>query len=128
MAVLIFAAAAWHLRPRDQWIGWTDEQRRRRLALVANDVRFLLLLERPVPDLGSPTLSCLVARLSAAWQAAYAHPLLGVEAFVDPEYFHGPVYHAAGWTELGQPKGNGRKVRAITMKRTTGRNASSRAN
>ena len=128
MAVLVFAAAAWHLRPRDQWIGWTDEQRRRRLALVANNVRFLLLPERPVPDLGSATLSCLVARLSAAWQAPYAHPLLVVETFVDPEYFHGPVYHAGGWTELGQPKGNGRKVRAITKKRTTGRNASSRAN
>lgn len=71
MAVLVFAAAAWHLRPRDQWIGWTDEQRRRRLALVANNVRFLLLPERPVPDLGSATLSCLVARLSAAWQAPY---------------------------------------------------------
>ena len=36
VAVLVFAAAALHLRPRDEWIGWTNEQRRRRLALVAN--------------------------------------------------------------------------------------------
>eukprot|EP01041_Mallomonas_annulata_P032100 gene32100-54523_t len=38
VAVVIFAAAALHLRPREQWIGWSDEQRRRRLALVANNV------------------------------------------------------------------------------------------
>ena len=30
VAVLIFAAAALHLRARDTWIGWSDEQRRRR--------------------------------------------------------------------------------------------------
>jgi len=53
VAVVIFAAAAKHLRPREQWIGWSDEQRRRRLALVANNVRFLLLPERTVPNLGS---------------------------------------------------------------------------
>ena len=40
LAVLIFTVAASHLRERDQWIGWDDEQRRRRLALVANNVRF----------------------------------------------------------------------------------------
>ena len=42
-ALLVFCAAANHLRHRDQWIGWTDEQRRRRLALVANNARFLIL-------------------------------------------------------------------------------------
>ena len=76
VAVLIFAAAAWHLRPRDQWIGWIDEQRRR-LALVANNVRFLLLPECPVPNLGSAALSRAVAQLSADWQARYTHPILG---------------------------------------------------
>ena len=110
VAVLIFAAAAWHLRPRDQWIGWSDEQRRR-LALVANNVRFLLPPECPVPNLGSAALSRVVAQLSADWQARYAHPILVVETFVDPEYFEGTVYHAGGWTELGQTKGNGRKAR-----------------
>ena len=100
VAVLIFAAAAKHLRPRDQWIGWSDEQRRRRLALVANNVRFLLLPERNVPNLGSVVLSRVLARLSDDWQARYAHPLLAVETFVDPERFRGTVYRASGWTEL----------------------------
>ena len=111
VAVLVFAAAAWHLRPRDAWIGWTDEQRRRRLALVANNVRFLLLPERTVPNLGSAVLSRVLAQLSADWQARYAHPLLLVETFVDPEFFQGTVYRASGWTELGPTKGNGRHAR-----------------
>lgn len=35
VGVLVFCAAARHLRQREQWIGWDHEQRRRRLALVA---------------------------------------------------------------------------------------------
>ncbi len=111
IAVLIFAAAAQHLRPREQWIGWTDEQRRRRLALVVNNVRFLLLPERTVPNLGSVVLSRILARLSDDWQARYGHPVLVVETFVDPERFQGGVYRASGWTELGLTKGHGRKAR-----------------
>lgn len=111
VAVLIFAAAAQHLRPREQWIGWSDEQRRRRLALVVNNVRFLLLPERTVPNLGSVVLSRILARLSEDWQGRYGHPVLVVETFVDPERFQGSVYRASGWTELGLTKGNGRKAR-----------------
>lgn len=111
VAVLIFAAAALHLRPRDAWIGWTDEQRRRRLAFVANNVRFLLLPDRTVPNLGSAALSRVLARLSDDWQARYGHPVLIVETFVDPELFQGTVYEASGWTELGCTKGNGRHAR-----------------
>lgn len=111
VAVLIFAAAAKHLRSRDQWIGWSDEQRRRRLALVVNNVRFLLLPERTVPNLGSVVLSRVLARLSDDWLARYGHPVLAVETFVDPERFQGGVYRASGWTELGLTKGHGRKAR-----------------
>ena len=111
IAVLIFAAAALHLRPREQWIGWSDEQRRRRLALVANNVRFLLLPGRTVPNLGSVVLSRVLARLSEDWQERYAHPVLVVETFVDPEHFQGTVYLASGWSEVGRTKGHGRQSR-----------------
>ena len=109
IAVLIFAAAALHLRPREQWIGWSDEQRRRRLALVANNVRFLLLPGRTVPNLGSVVLSRVLARLSKDWQERYAHPVLVVETFVDREHFQGTVYLASGWSEVGRTKGHGRQ-------------------
>src|SRR5674476_1437966 len=35
LALLGWAAAAYHLRARDTWIGWNDNQRRGRLHLVA---------------------------------------------------------------------------------------------
>ena len=110
LTVLIFAASALHLRERDRRIGWEDEQRRRRLALVTNNVRFLLLPARSVPDLGTAILRKVPDRLSEDWQTRYAHPIIVVETFVDPERFQGTVYKAASWVELGQIEGNSRKI------------------
>ena len=108
LGVLVFCAASRRLRARDQWIGWTEEQRRRRLALVVNNCRFLLLPHKTVPDLGSRSLRLTLDRLSADWQARYAHPVVLVETFVDPEHFCGTVYSAQGWQELGMTDGFGR--------------------
>jgi Domain of unknown function (DUF4338) len=38
LALLVFSAAAKHLKHRDQWIGWSSAQRHRRLSLVTNNV------------------------------------------------------------------------------------------
>lgn len=111
LALLVFAAAAKHLKYRDRWIGWTDVQRERRLALVVNNVRFLLLPGKTFPNLGTRALRMVLARLSDDWQRAYGHPVLIVETFVDPEQFCGTVYTANGWEELGQTDGSGRHQR-----------------
>lgn len=111
LALLVFAAAAKHLKCRDQWIGWTDEQRERRLALVVNNIRFLLLPDRTFPNLGTRVLRMVLAHLSNDWQAAYGHPVLVVETFVDPDQFCGTVYTANGWQELGKTDGSGRHQR-----------------
>jgi Domain of unknown function (DUF4338) len=52
LALLVFSAPAKHLKHRDQWIGWSPAQRHRRLSLVTNNSRFLILPERSVPQLG----------------------------------------------------------------------------
>lgn len=116
LAVLIFCAAAKHLRHRDRWIGWGHEQRRRRLALVVNNARYLLIPHRTVPNLGSRVLKLTLARLSADWQQKYGHPVLVVESFVDPERFCGTVYTANGWQELGLTDGWGRCSRDYYVK------------
>ena len=108
VALLLFSAAARHLKHRDQWIGWTRPQRDRRLSLVVNNSRFLILPERSVPNLGSRVLRLNLDRLSDDWQARYGHPVLVVETFVDPEQFCGTVYTANGWQELGLTDGWGR--------------------
>ena len=116
LAVLVFSTAAKHLRARDQWIGWTDEQRRRRLSLLTNNSRFLLLPGAEVPNLGSRVLRLTLSRLSQDWQAQYGHPILAVETFVDPDQFDGTVYSAQGWIELGQTDGWGRCRRDYYVK------------
>jgi hypothetical protein len=108
LGVLVFCAASRRLRARDGWIGWSEEQRRRRLPLVVNNCRFLLLAHKTFPNLGSRSLRLTLDRLSADWQARYGHPVVLVETFVDPEQFCGTVYSANGWQELGATDGFGR--------------------
>ena len=105
LALLSWSAASYHLKDREAWIGWDTQQRRERLALVANNARFLILPDIDCPNLASRVLALCTARLSADWQQAYAHPILAVESFVDSQLFRGTCYKAQGWKLLGQTKG-----------------------
>lgn len=116
LALLVFNVAAKHLKHRDRWIGWTPAQRDRRLRLVTNNSRFLLLPDRTVPNLGSKVLGLVLGRLSQDWQTRYGHPVVVVESFVDPEKFDGTVYSAQGWQELGTTDGWGRCRRDYYVK------------
>lgn len=116
LAILVFSGAAKHLKHRDRWIGWTVAQRQRRLSLVTNNTRFVLLPDRTVPNLGTKVLKRVLERLSADWQARYSHPVVIVETFVDPEQFCGTVYTANSWEELGTTDGWGRHQRDYYVK------------
>lgn len=116
LGLLLFSAAAQHLKHREAWIGWSEEQRRRRLRLITNNTRFLLLADPPIPNLATKALRLALARLSSDWQSRYGHPVLAVETFVDPAQFCGTVYTAAGWIELGLTEGWGRKARDYYVK------------
>lgn len=109
IALLGWSTAAFHLRPRDAWIGWTDIQRQAGRHLLACNARFVIL--QPAarsPHLASQILSLNLQRLSEDWLQRYGHPLLLVESFVDPERFEGTCYRAANWIEIGVTKGFGR--------------------
>src|SRR5207245_2056413 len=43
LGCLLFSSAAWRMAPRDQWIGWDDRTRSRKLAQVVCNSRFLIL-------------------------------------------------------------------------------------
>ncbi len=47
VATLGFSTAAWALAPRDTFIGWTPELRRKNLHLVVDNPRFLILPPEP---------------------------------------------------------------------------------
>ena len=108
VALLVFAAAAKHLKARERWIGWTPAQKRKRLSLMANNVRYLILPRGHVPNMGSRVLRLTTDRIAADWQQRYGHPLAALETFVNPEQFQGTVYRANGWVEVGTTAGYGR--------------------
>jgi hypothetical protein len=119
VALLLFGAAAWKCKGRDDHIGWDTMQRQNNLQLVANNTRYLIPQWVRVPCLASYTLSQISKRISADWQAKYGHPILCLETFVD-EQFEGTVYKAANWRFVGKTTGRGRNdvhhQRLLTVK------------
>lgn len=108
VALLAWSAAAFNLKDREAWIGWSRRQKRRRLSLVVNNSRFLILRETVVPNLASRVMKLSLRRLSQDWLKAYNHEVLLAESFVDSQLFRGTSYKASGWTLLGQTAGYGR--------------------
>jgi hypothetical protein len=112
VALIAFSAAALHLKAREWWIGWSPRQRARRLALVANNSRFLVLPERQrYPNLASRVLAQCLRRLNADWQQCWKHPVLVVESFVDESQYRGTCYKACGFEAIGPTQGFGRSSR-----------------
>lgn len=111
LACMLFGAAAWKTKPRDGWIGWDDATRARRLSLVANNSRFLILPWVCVPHLASHLLGRIARRLAADWQMRYGHPVHLLETFVERQRFKGTCYRAANWKCVGQTQGRTRQDR-----------------
>lgn len=112
VALLTFSAAALHLKARERWIGWSPRQRARRLGLVVNNSRFLVLPERQrYPNLASRIMGLVLRRLSADWQERWGHPVLVVESFVDESKYRGTCYRACGFQAVGATEGFARASR-----------------
>jgi hypothetical protein len=105
LALATWGAAARHLKARDAFIGWGEEQRRRRLALVVNNTRLCVLPQCHFPNLVSRMMKLMLGRLGADWQAAWGHPVVLAETFVDPQEFQGTAYKVSGWSRLGSTAG-----------------------
>lgn len=108
LACLAWSSAPRHLGPRDRFIGWSKEQRRRNLRFLAYNPRFLILPWVQVPHLASHILGRMARILPADWQRIYGHSLVFLETFVDPTRFKGTCYRAANWTVLGVTTGRGK--------------------
>lgn len=115
LAVMVFGAAAWKLADRDQFIGWSLEQRTEQLGGIANQQRFLILPWVRVPRLASHLLVLAARRLANDWLKAYGHRVWLLESFVEQGRFTGRAYQAAGWLRLGQTTGRTRQDRQRTF-------------
>ena len=108
VALMGFGAAAWQTAPRDQFIEWNHDQRKRNLPLVTNNARFLILPWIQSKNLASKILSLTARQLPNDWEEKYnIRPVL-LESFVQKDRFAGTCYKAANWIKLGQTKGRGK--------------------
>ncbi len=103
-----FGAAAWKAACRDLWIGWDAEQRRRRLDLVLNNARFLILPWVRVANLAGHALRECLRRLPEDFQERYGWRPVLLETFVESR-FQGRCYQAANWIGLGRTQGRGKQ-------------------
>jgi hypothetical protein len=108
LACLAWSSAPRHLGPRDRFIGWSKDQRRRNLRFLAYNLRFLVLPWVEVPHLASHILGRMAAILPEDWERIYGHRVVFLETFVDPTRYKGTCYRAANWTVLGRTTGRGK--------------------
>ena len=108
IALLGFGASAWQCAPRDKYIGWSHDQRKKKLQYIVNNARFLILPWVKCKNLASKILSLTSHRLSRDWQGHYGYQPVLLETFVERDRFAGTCYKAANWVLVGQTKGRGK--------------------
>jgi hypothetical protein len=111
LACLQFSSPAWMMAPRDAWIGWSVEQRKRNLQFVVSNSRFLIFPWISVRGLASKILSLAARRLPQDWHALYGYRPLLLETLVDRSRYKGTAYKAGNWIHLGATQGRGRMDR-----------------
>jgi len=72
VGLLVWCAAAWHLKDRDERIGWDAVTRSQRLKLVMQLRRFLVVETTRRPNFASQCLGLALRELAAAWSCEQA--------------------------------------------------------
>ncbi len=108
VACVAWCSAVRHLGPRDRFIGWSAEARRRNIGFIAYQSRYLILPWFRIPHLASHILGRMARRISGDWERVYGHGIYYLETFTDPERFRGTCYRAANWIPLGLTTGRGK--------------------
>ncbi len=105
VAALGWKSACPRLGARDNFIGWSDEQRKKYLKNIVNNSRFLIPDWIRVPNLASHVLGRGVNAVIADWYHRYGLRVFLLESFVNPAHFKGISYKASNWTYVGKTKG-----------------------
>ena len=108
IALLGFGASAWQCVPRDNYIGWSYEQRKQNLHLIINNARFLILPWVLSRNLTSKIIATASRKVPDDWQHRYGYRPVLMETFVEKEHFTGTCYKVANWLYMGEAKGRGK--------------------
>jgi hypothetical protein len=111
LALLGFGASAWKTKPRDNYIGWSHDQRKKNLHFVVNNARFLILPWIKSKNLGSRILSMTSKRIADDWYTRYKYRPVLLETFVQKDRFTGTCYKASNWIYVGDTQGRGKRDR-----------------
>ena len=116
LGCVLFCGASKSMRIRDDWIGWTENQRLRNLAWVINNARFLIFPWVKVKNLASYTLGQINKQIRFQWKEVWGYSPVLMETFVDHANYQGTCYKAANWQCLGLTTGRGlaRKGKSYT--------------
>lgn len=105
-----FSASSWALKDRDDWIGWSIEDKKQRLHLIINNSRYLIFPWVQVKNLASKALSLAAKQIQSDWLHEFCYAPVLLETFVDRQHFEGTCYKASNWLYLGRTKGKGRNA------------------
>jgi len=111
LGCLQFSAASWALEAREKWIGWSLEDRKKRLNLIVNISRSLIFPWVRIKNLVSKSMSVAVKTVPKDWLRTFCYAPVLMETFVDLNYYTGISLKASNWICLGETKGRGRNDR-----------------
>ena len=103
-----FGSCALFLASRDEWIGWSGEQRVEHLERVITMTRFLIRPSVLCANLASHVLGLCARRVAGDYERRYGLRPWLLESFVERGKYTGACYQAANWIRVGQTKGRGR--------------------
>lgn len=109
---LMFSSSSWSLADRDQWIGWDEQDRKKRLHLIVNNNRFLLFPWIIVANLASKVFSLISQQIQKDWQEEFAYQPVLLETFVDSGKYSGACYQASNWQCIGKTSGKSQRDRS----------------
>ncbi len=102
LGCMLFSSAVLSLPCRDQWIGWSEKDRRKRLNWILNNNRFLILPWIKVKNLASKVLSAITFQIADDWEQYNGYRPVLLETFIDPAKYKGTCYQAANWQYIGK--------------------------
>ena len=108
VGLLGFSAAAWRVAGRDEFIGWSDTQRKAHLHRLVNNSRFLILPWVECKNLASQILAHAARKLPGYWRKRYGYEPWLIETFVEKQRFSGTCYKAANFICVGDTLGRGK--------------------
>ena len=109
-----FGAAAWKVASRDSFIGWNTDTRQKRLHLIVNQARFLILPWVTCRNLASKSLAMVIRRLPNDWEERFNYRPVLMETFVEISRYRGTCDQACGWHMVGHTQGRGKLDRFHT--------------